>query len=226
MKTPQQFYKDLGVRGLSARKDKAHTEKELSYLKRILNKDMKVLDIGCGYGRFTIPLAESGYDIEGIDLSNNLLKKAKQDSKKKGLNIKFKLGDMRKLPYKDKKFDAVICMWSVFIELTKEKDQINSLNEMLRVLKKDGFAFIEIPKPQRKPKNIRTKRKNLDSKKIIGRNIISIIDNVLANPMYLHNKTTILNLMKKIKPKKYEIKVVNFGGRKRMLIKFWKRGVK
>jgi ubiquinone/menaquinone biosynthesis C-methylase UbiE len=129
---------------------------------------------------------------------------------------------MTKLPYADETFDVIICMWSAFIELTNEKDQINALKEMLRVLKSKGFAFIENPVPQRAPKNLYTKREDIKPQKIKGRVIQSIIDGVLANPMYLHNKTTIGRLMKKIKPKRYKISVEDFGGRPRTLVWMWK----
>jgi len=220
--TPQKFYKKLGAEGLALRKKPEQTRSELHFLKKLLNKKQRILDLACGYGRFTIPLAKAGYNVEGLDLSPNLLEKAKNNARKEKLKIKFVEGDMTKLPYANETFDAIICMWSAFIELTDEKDQIKALNEMLRVLKNKGFAFIEIPVPQRASKNLNTKRKDIKPQKIKGRVIQSVIDGVLANPMYLHNKTTTERLMKKIKPKRYKISVENFGGRLRTLIWMWK----
>src|SRR3989344_9181944 len=112
MKTSKQFYKELGAEELASRKKLEHTNSELTYLKRFLNKKQRILDLACGYGRFTIPLARAGYNIEGLDLSPNLLKKAKNDARKEKLKIKFIEGDMTKLPYADGTFDTVICMWS------------------------------------------------------------------------------------------------------------------
>jgi ubiquinone/menaquinone biosynthesis C-methylase UbiE len=162
--------------------------------------------LACGYGRFTIPLASQGYNIRGIDISPNLIKEAKLRAKKNNLTIDFKLGDMRKLPYKDKSFDAIICMWSAFSELTKELDQVKSLKEMLRVLNEGGIALLEIPKPQKKR----------------GVVIVSTIDKELTISMCMHNKTTMTELIKKIRPNKYKIEVVDFGGRDRMIVRFWK----
>jgi 2-polyprenyl-3-methyl-5-hydroxy-6-metoxy-1,4-benzoquinol methylase len=81
MRTPQQFYRELGARGLALRKKPENTKSELNFLKKILDKKQKILDLACGYGRFTIPLAKEGYDIQGLDLSPDLLKKAREDAK-------------------------------------------------------------------------------------------------------------------------------------------------
>ena len=205
-KTSEQFYKELGVEKLKARKEKIHTRKELSYLKKLLSKKKRILDLACGYGRFTIALANQGYNIEGIDISLNLLKEAKKKAKKENLNLKFKLGDMRKLPYKDKSFDIIICMWSAFTELDKEKDQIKTIKEMFRVLDENGFALLEIPY-SRKTKN---------------KVIVLEIEGIVTRPMFVHNKITLRNLMKKADIKKYKIFIDNFGGRKRLFVQFWK----
>jgi ubiquinone/menaquinone biosynthesis C-methylase UbiE len=205
-KTSEQFYKELGAKGLAARKENIHTKKELTYLKKLLSKNKNILDLACGFGRFTIPLAKQGYNIEGIDISPNLLKEAKKRAKEENLKITFKLGDMRKLPYKDKSFDIILCMWSAFIELHKKQDQIKALKEMLRIIKKDGFALLEMPKPRRTKKKV----------------VVSEIDGVTATPMFVQNKTTLKDLMKKVYVKKYKIFVDNFGGRERLFLQFWK----
>ena len=206
MKTSSQFYKELGAEKLAARKSEVHTKKELSYLKKFLRKKQKILDLACGYGRFTIPLAKQGYTIQGIDISPNLIAKAKRTAKNEGLNLKFQIGDMRKLPYDNDSFDSIICMWSAFIELSKEKDQIKALKEMLRILKKGGFAFLEMPKPEKTKEKV----------------VISIIEEVEAVPMFRQNKTTLTKLMRVVKPQKYKIFIDNFGGRDRLLVLFWK----
>jgi len=206
MKTSKQFYKDLGAEGLAERKKAIHTKKELVYLKRFLNKKQRTLDLACGYGRFTIPLAKQGYNIEGLDLSPNLLRKAKKDAKKQRLNIRFREGNMTHLPYKETTFDAIICMWSAFSELHKKSDQIKALKEMLRVLDKNGFAILEMPKPKRVKRKVAT----------------AMISGIGGMPMYYHDKTTLRSLMKKVKVLKYNVFIDNFGGRDRLFLQFWK----
>ena len=53
-------------------------EKELDF-----NKELEIIDIGCGTGRHSIELAKRGYSITGIDLSESLLQKAREKAKQK-----------------------------------------------------------------------------------------------------------------------------------------------
>ena len=59
-------------------------EKEIEY-----NKATRILDIGCGTGRHSIELAKRGYTVVGIDLSESLLKRAKEKSSERKLQIVF-----------------------------------------------------------------------------------------------------------------------------------------
>jgi len=79
-------------------------EKEISY-----NKDTKILDIGCGTGRHSIELSKRGYKVVGIDLSESLLKRAKDKASEQNLQIDFHKYDARKLPYFNQ-FDLVIML--------------------------------------------------------------------------------------------------------------------
>ncbi len=206
MKTPLDFYKELGADKLAARKTEEHTKKELAYLKKYINKKQTIFDLACGYGRFTIPLAKQGYNVQGIDISPNLIEKARKNAKKERLKINFQIGDMRKLNYKNNSFDAIICMWSAFNELSNEIDQIRALKEMLRVLKKGGLAFLEMPKPERTKEKI----------------VVQTIEGIEWVPMYRQNKTTLIKLMGLLKPNKFKIFIDDFGGRERLLLLFWK----
>ena len=49
----------------------SHLEKVIRY--GLFNKTDKILDVGCGMGKYTIPLAQRGYNIEGMDLCQTLL---------------------------------------------------------------------------------------------------------------------------------------------------------
>lgn len=221
MKTSRQFYTELKVDGLAPRKNKTRTKKELSYLVKLFDKKDKILDLACGYGRFTIPLAKKRYDIEGIDITPLFIKRARKDAKKEKLNIKFRLGDMRKLPYKDNSFNKIICMWSAFIELYTKKDQIKAIKEMKRVLISRGLVFIDMPIPK---KSYLTYKNEKDGDEYIvkGNFTLGRIGNIEKMPQYIHNKSTLTALMKEGNIKKFKISKSEFGGKKRLLLKFWK----
>jgi 2-polyprenyl-3-methyl-5-hydroxy-6-metoxy-1,4-benzoquinol methylase len=111
-------------------------EKELNF-----NKNLKIIDIGCGTGRHSIELTKRGYTITGIDLSGSLLEKAREKAMQHGLQIDFVQCDARNLPF-DKQFDVAIMMCEGGFPLM-ETDEMNY--EILRNVSKslkDKSKFI------------------------------------------------------------------------------------
>jgi ubiquinone/menaquinone biosynthesis C-methylase UbiE len=94
-----------------------------------------VLDIGCGNGRNLF--YRSDLDMVGLELSQELCNIVKS----RGGNV-FN-GNMVNLPFSDNTFDYIICV-AVYHHLDNDKDRQTSLNEMHRVLKKGGNAFIQV----------------------------------------------------------------------------------
>jgi ubiquinone/menaquinone biosynthesis C-methylase UbiE len=217
---PNEFYEILKTEKLEKLKNKNQTINEIAYLERILDKNNKILDLGCGYGRLTIPLAKKGYDIVGLDASSYLIKKAKLYSKNEELNIDFIFGDMRNLPFKKESFDIVLCLWSVFLELIDKNSQVKAINEMFRVLKKDGFSLIEMPKPVQMFFN---RKGEIEFKKSKNSKVVySTVSGVGPYPIYNHNKKTLKSLIKDSDVKKYKVYKDYFGCKKRLFLKFWK----
>lgn len=93
-------------------------EKEIGY-----KKEAKILDIGCGTGRHSIELAGRGYKIVGIDLSESLLKRAKEKASSKGLKIVFQKHDARNLTFSNE-FDMAIMLCEGAFSLM-ETDEMN-----------------------------------------------------------------------------------------------------
>ena len=78
-----------------------------------------VLDAGCGYGRFTIPLASKCELVVALDLSPSMLKRLKANIQRYGLtNIDLIRADLRYLPFTSKRFDGIIC-WSTIYYIPK-----------------------------------------------------------------------------------------------------------
>jgi ubiquinone/menaquinone biosynthesis C-methylase UbiE len=107
--------------------------------------DMKpgqhVLDLCCGTGRHSIALADEGMHVTGIDLSETLLKRAKEDSA--GRDIRYVHGDMRELPFADGTFDVVVNLFTSFGYFETDADNRKVLEEMARVLRTDGAFLID-----------------------------------------------------------------------------------
>lgn len=104
-------------------------------MEKLLPPNGKVLDAGCAYGRDANEFFERGFEVVGVDLSEELLAKGKE--KFPGLTLKQM--DVRKLDFKDKKFDCVWCN-AVLLHLT-DPDIEKTLKEFHRVLKKDGVLY-------------------------------------------------------------------------------------
>jgi ubiquinone/menaquinone biosynthesis C-methylase UbiE len=113
-------------------------ESERSCIEKLIKKveDKFAVDLGIGTGLFTKILREKGYKVIGIDISDEMLKIAKN----RGFEvIKHDLNNP--LPFNDESFDFVFSMTS--IEFLKNPE--NLVEEVYRILKKDGeFLLITL----------------------------------------------------------------------------------
>jgi len=108
-------------------------EKEIEF-----NKQSRILDIGCGTGRHSIELTKRGYKITGIDLSDSMLKRAKEKASEQKLMIDFQKYDARNLPFSEE-FDLAIMLCEGSFPLM-ETDEMNYLilQNASKSLKKNG----------------------------------------------------------------------------------------
>lgn len=103
----------------------------------------KILDLACGTGSATIELARRGYEVIGLDCTPAMLDIAKEMSRKKGVNVTWIPGDMRKITYEDE-MDYVF-LWDVIFSVceNEEEDRI-ILSNITRALKPVGRALFEV----------------------------------------------------------------------------------
>ncbi|MHC4791402.1 MAG: class I SAM-dependent methyltransferase [Planctomycetota bacterium] len=88
------------------------------------NKQIRILDIGCGTGRHAIELTKRGYtNIVGVDLSECQIMRAKEKAAAEKLKIDFRVADARNLPF-DSEFDLVIMLCEGGFPLM-ETDEMN-----------------------------------------------------------------------------------------------------
>jgi ubiquinone/menaquinone biosynthesis C-methylase UbiE len=111
---------------------------------RDLSPGAKILDLGCGSGRFSVGSAKLGFDVTGIDITPSAIKAAQaRTDNMLGITAKFLVGDMTELPFKNEEFDYVFCpRFSINAVATIEKRKV-AVKEMLRVVKPSGLVFIE-----------------------------------------------------------------------------------
>ena len=99
----------------------------------------EVLDMGCGSGRHSIALAMAGAQrVTAVDLQKTSYAAARKLCREYRLPVEFREGDVLELPFDDKYFDFVFCNGVLHHTSSIEK----GLQELYRVLKKDGRAFV------------------------------------------------------------------------------------
>jgi SAM-dependent methyltransferase len=94
----------------------------------------RVLDVGCGTGVVAITAARRGAKVSGLDLSPDLLHRARDNAVTAGVEIDFLEGDAEALPYPDATFNIVL---SQFGHIFAPRPEV-AVREMLRVLKLGG----------------------------------------------------------------------------------------
>ena len=101
-----------------------------------------VLDVACGTGVVAITAARVGARVQGLDLTPELLERARENARIASVEIEFREGDVEALPFKDATFDVVL---SQFGHMFAPRPDV-ALAEMLRVLKPGGtIAFATWP---------------------------------------------------------------------------------
>lgn len=105
----------------------------------------RVLDVGCGTGVVAVTAARLGAHAFGLDLTPELLERARQNSKLAEVEIDWHEGDAEKLPFANEAFDVVLSQYGHIFAPRPEV----AIGEMLRVLKPGGtIAFSTWPPDQ------------------------------------------------------------------------------
>src|SRR5262245_4967238 len=108
--------------------------------------DGPVLELGCGTGRVSRPLATAGVDLVGIDRSSAMLVRAttKRSPKPASRVPRLVRGDIRALPFRRGRFAAVLAPYGILQSLITSRDLMSALASVARVLRRGGAFGIDL----------------------------------------------------------------------------------
>jgi len=103
----------------------------------------RVIDLGCGEGKFTRGLCSLFGEVTGLDVKERKIDYANEKAREEGVNAKFVAGSAEAIPFGDGHFDAVIFSNS----LHHMPNPASALQEGLRTLRKGGLLYVMEPVP-------------------------------------------------------------------------------
>jgi len=197
--------------------DRAITCKEVDLFSEILDlsSEDRILDLCCGRGRHSLELARRGFKyVEGLDRSHYLIQKARGYAKGESLNLTFREGDARKLPYSPDTFDVIMILGNSFGYFETIQDDLRVLKEVLRALKPWGTLLIDVAdgrylREHFRPRSwewidkkhfvCRERSLSLDGQRLISREVVTQVERgVIADQFYaerLYPKESLTKLL-------------------------------
>lgn len=113
----------------------------MHYIEKYLPPNAKILEIGAGTGRYSIALADRGYDVTAVELIQHNIDVMKSKVKPNH-NIKIHKGNAVNLPFlKSNSYDIVLLLGPMY-HLFNDTDKHNALKEAIRVAKKNSVIYI------------------------------------------------------------------------------------
>lgn len=105
---------------------------------RSFAKGMRVLDLGCGYGRTTVTLRKLGYEVVGADIVPRMIEGARVAHP----DIEYRVMDACALDCSDRSFDCVLFSFNGIDCILPESRRLLAMKEILRVLKPGGRVIL------------------------------------------------------------------------------------
>ncbi len=119
--------------------------RSISMLEGLISPSARVLDLGCGNGRFLLPLSRK-YESLGTDVSLTAVKRAQTYISKNNIDdekkVELLVSSITCLPFSDDSFDAVICFG--VLQHLLETERKEAISEIKRVMRSGAVLVIEV----------------------------------------------------------------------------------
>jgi len=121
---------------------------DLKFYQKWLPKDKNanILELCCGTGRLTIPIANEGYNISGVDITPSMLEQAKVKAAEDNLKIDFIQADIRSLELNNK-YDLIFIPFNSIHHLYQNSDLFQALKVVKKHLKENGLFLLDCFNP-------------------------------------------------------------------------------
>jgi len=139
----------------------------------------KMLDLACGTGSLTIPLAQRGYEMWGLDRAEEMLEVAGQKAEENNLIVQLVQGDMRNFVLSEQ-FDAVLCLYDSINYALSIEELIQVFDCVYDVLAPDGLFIFDVTTERNIVKHfhLQTFAQDEEDFSYIWKNVYSHRDNV------------------------------------------------
>lgn len=115
---------------------------ELDLLDRYDIRSGRMLVLGAGYGRETIPLARRGLTVVGVEIDDNAIRAASRSARQAGTRARFHRADFLHLPYKHASFDYLLLSSIMYSAIPGRSLRQAWLRDLLQVLSPGGLAIL------------------------------------------------------------------------------------
>lgn len=135
------FYNNYDEEGRLLRKSRMPEYlNTMKYIEKYLSPDAKIIEIGAGTGRYSIALAETGYDVTAVELVPHNIEIMKKKVKSHH-NIKIYEGNACDMSeFKSETYDIVLLLGPMY-HLFTDEDKHKAMSEAIRLAKKGGVIY-------------------------------------------------------------------------------------
>ncbi len=128
--------------------DEVDYDSWVKYLEDIIDREgvkvKNVLELACGTGNITIPLAKKHYDIAGLDISYEMLGVAREKAEKDGLELVLLEQDITELDFDIEDLDCILCACDGFNYIIDDDDLRSVFQKTYKLLKDKGLFIFDI----------------------------------------------------------------------------------
>ena len=118
------------------------------YVEEALASGGPVVELACGTGRISVPVAKAGIRVIGVDASQRMLAVAREYAAAEGVELELQLGDMREPPVEER-VPLVIIPFRSLLHMTTESDRLRALRAARELLVPGGRLVFDVFAPSR-----------------------------------------------------------------------------